>query len=170
LDQTWVVVNFYIDFFFSRLPICLLGFAPYGIILRKGSQVRIKRISLLGAIFTFFILALSLPAHHGPAAFDLTKNVSGTGKVTVLEWVNPHVILHVDLKDDKGNVKNWAIEMYNPLTMRRAGWDKDILKAGDDVSVTFHPAKNGNTMGYVREGDGKIISKGKELMLSSNGQ
>ena len=132
--------------------------------------MRFKRIALLGVVCAIFIVSQSLSAHHGPAAFDLTKSVSGSGKVTTLEWVNPHVILHLDMKDDKGATKNWAIEMYNPLTMRRAGWDKDILKAGDDVSVTFHPAKNGNTMGYVREGDGKIIFKGKELMLSSNGQ
>ena len=77
---------------------------------------------------------------------------------------------HVDIKDDKVAARSWAIEMYNPLTMRRAGWNQDILKAGDEITITFHPAKNGNTLGYVREDDGKIIFKGQELKLSSNGQ
>jgi len=132
--------------------------------------VKFKPTYLLSVVFVFFMISQSLLAHHGPSAFDLTKSITGTGKVTELEWRNPHVILHVDIKDDKVAARSWAIEMYNPLTMRRAGWNQDILKAGDEITITFHPAKNGNTLGYVREDDGKIIFKGQELKLSSNGQ
>ncbi len=56
--------------------------------------------------------------------------------------------------------------MYNPLYMTRAGWTKDMIKPGDEIMVTFHPAKNGTGNGYIRTGDGKIVWNGKELGLS----
>jgi Family of unknown function (DUF6152) len=102
-------------------------------------------------------------AHHGAAAYDMSKSITLDGTVTSLDWNNPHCLLHFDAKDEKGEVQHWTIELYNPLWMTRAGWTRNILKAGDPINITFHGTKSGATNGYIRDGDGKLSSKGKEL-------
>ena len=102
-------------------------------------------------------------AHHGAAAYDMSKSITLDGTVTSLDWNNPHCLLHFDAKDEKGEVQHWTIELYNPLWMTRAGWSRNILKAGDPITITFHGTKSGATNGYIRDGDGKLTSHGKEL-------
>jgi len=104
-------------------------------------------------------------AHHGASAYDLQKTITSKATVTSLTWTNPHCLLNFDMKDESGNVQNWHVEMYNPLYMERAGWTKDILKAGDEITVTFHPTKNGTPNGLIRAGDGKVVFNGKQLSL-----
>jgi len=76
-------------------------------------------------------------AHHSFAAeFDITKPISITGKVTKLEWTNPHAYLYVDVEDAKtGAVTNWEIEMGSPNGLTRLGWSRNVLKPGDMVTV-----------------------------------
>ena len=108
-------------------------------------------------------------AHHGSAAYDLTKTVTSKATVTDLTWSNPHCLLNFDIADEKGTPKHWHVEMYNPLYMTRAGWNRNILKSGDEITISFHPAKNGEGNGYIRFGDGKVMFNGKELSLSDDG-
>jgi hypothetical protein len=126
-------------------------------------------------MLTAFILSaglwlVPLPgfAHHGSSAYDFTKLITSKATVTSLEWSNPHCILHFEIKDDKGTVTPWSLEMYNPLWMARAGWTKDTLKFGDEVVVTFHPAKNGSSNGYIRIPESKIVVRGQSLNLDEN--
>jgi hypothetical protein len=124
---------------------------------------------LLASITSLALLVMiSVPAvaHHGATAYELAKSTTMKGTVTGWQWLNPHCLLLFDAPDEKGEVQHWAVEMYNPLWMERAGWTKDTLKNGDEITITFHVAKNGTPNGYVREGDGKIVLKGKELGLS----
>ena len=76
-------------------------------------------------------------AHHSFAAeFDITKPVTLVGKVTKLEWTNPHAYLYVDVTDAKtGMVTTWEIEMGSPNGLTRMGWSRNVLKPGDDVTV-----------------------------------
>jgi hypothetical protein len=104
-------------------------------------------------------------AHHGSAAYDMTKLVTAKATVTGLMWANPHSMLNFDIKDEKGVVTHWALEMFNPLWMSRAGWTKDTLKPGDEIEVTFHPAKNGTGNGYVRLPECKIIFHGQSINM-----
>lgn len=108
-------------------------------------------------------------AHHGSSAYDFTKLITTKATVTSLEWGNPHCILHFDAKDDKGAVSTWSLEMYNPLWMARAGWTKETLKPGDEILVTFHPAKNGSGNGYIRIPESKIVFHNQSLNLDENG-
>jgi uncharacterized protein DUF6152 len=108
-------------------------------------------------------------AHHGSAAYDMSKSITLNGTVTSLEWNNPHCLLHFDAKDDKGEVQHWTIELYNPLWMSRAGWTRSSLKAGDPITITFHGTKSGATNGYIRDGDGKLTFNGKELSFHQAG-
>jgi Family of unknown function (DUF6152) len=111
----------------------------------------------------FAIGATAVFAHHGSAAYDMSKSLTLDGTVTSLDWNNPHCLLHFDAKDDKGEVQHWTIELYNPLWMTRAGWTRTSLKAGDPITITFHGTKSGAPNGYIRDGDGKLTSNGKEL-------
>lgn len=108
-------------------------------------------------------------SHHGSSAYDFTKLITTKATVTSLEWGNPHCILHFDVRDEKGAVTAWSLEMYNPLWMARAGWAKDTLKPGDEIVATFHPAKNGSSNGYIRIPESKIVFRGQSLNLDENG-
>ena len=83
------------------------------------------------------VSALPVQAHHSFAAeFDITKPVMLTGKVSKLEWTNPHAYLYVDVMDAKtGMVTTWEIEMGSPNGLTRMGWSRNVLKPGDEVTV-----------------------------------
>ena len=125
-----------------------------------------KLVTILAVIVGLSGISSSAFAHHGTSSYDLTKTITGKATVTSLQWENPHCVLNFDMKDDKGAVTHWSVEMYNPLYMSRSGWNRNILKSGDEIDITFHPAKNGTGAGYVRDGDGKIIFNGKPLSLA----
>jgi len=88
-------------------------------------------------------------AHHGAAAYDVTKTATVKGTVTRWLWSNPHCLLFVDSTDDSGQVSHWILETQNPLSMTNMGWAGDSFKPGDKVTVTATPAKNGQTIGLV---------------------
>ena len=117
------------------------------------------------------LMMLSSPAysHHGSSAYDFTQLITAKATVTNLVWRNPHCMLQFDTKDERGAVTSWSLEMYNPLWMSRAGWTKDTLKPGDEIVVTFHPAKNGTGNAYIRIPECKILFRGQSLNLDENG-
>ena len=109
-----------------------------------------------------------LLAHHSSSAYDLSKSLTLDVTVASVVFTNPHVMLHFDAKTESGEIQHWAIETNNPSVMRRAGWTKDTLKAGDKLTITFHPAVNGTTNGYIRNNDGKIMFNGRQLKFDVN--
>jgi hypothetical protein len=131
--------------------------------------MKINRFIAPIMLAVLFLIPASVYAHHGSAAYDMTKLVTVKATVTSLVWSNPHSSLNFDAKDEKGVVTHWALEMYNPLWMTRAGWTKTTLKPGDEIEVTFHPAKNGSGNGYIRIPESKIIFHGQSLNLDENG-
>ncbi|HTC63486.1 MAG TPA: DUF6152 family protein [Candidatus Saccharimonadales bacterium] len=128
------------------------------------------KLSIVLLLFAgFYVVSLPGFAHHGSSAYDFTKLITAKAKVTSLEWGNPHCILKFETKDETGVVIPGSLEMYNPLWMARAGWSKETLKAGDEVEITFHPAKNGSWNGYIRIPECKILFHGRSLNLDENG-
>jgi hypothetical protein len=113
-----------------------------------------------------FAIAVALPvaAHHSVAAeFDQTKPVTIKGTVTKLEWMNPHIWVYVDAKDESGNVVKWQCEGGPPNSLTRAGWTRNALKIGDEVTINGILAKNGtNTCNSRRVTlpDGKSVFAG----------
>jgi hypothetical protein len=122
-----------------------------------------KRWPALFAV-TIGLVILSIPAfaHHGNAAYDLEKPITLKGNVTEFVWSNPHVQIYFDVKDGKGKVVHWASETVSPGLLARAGWNKDELKAGDEITITLGPAKNGAPIGYALK---IVLANGKELIL-----
>jgi Family of unknown function (DUF6152) len=95
-------------------------------------------------------VALAAPAfaHHSFAMFDAQKTVTLQGTVKEFEWTNPHSWLRVMVNDEKtGRPVLWALELSSPARLTTMGMHSDSVKAGDQVSVTFHPMKDGTRGG-----------------------
>jgi len=100
-----------------------------------------------------------LDAHHSHSMFDMTREVTVTGTVTIFSYRNPHVFLHLDVKDEKGQVVSWAVEMSNISNMQSRGVFGSTFKVGDVVSVKVNPLKDGRFGGNytsVTAADGKV--------------
>jgi hypothetical protein len=125
--------------------------------MRVTQAVLVAGIGLLAA-------TLPLVAHHSFAAeFDSAKTVSLQGVVTKLDWMNPHIWIYLDTKDDSGTVAHWQCEGGPPNTLTRQGWSKDALKPGDQVDIEGFRAKDGtNTCNArtVKLPDGKRVFAG----------
>jgi len=98
-------------------------------------------------------------AHHGTAAsFDNTHRLTVKGTVTEFVWSNPHSQLYFDVKNDKGEVVNWGIELLSPGNLIKIGWNKNTFKPGEELLVSFVPAKADRPFGicarYFRPADG----------------
>src|SRR5215468_843504 len=85
-----------------------------------------------------------LTAHHAFAAeFDVNQPVKVKGKVTKIDWVNPHAWIYVDVADQNGKVENWHFELGPPNALFRLGWKKDSVPEGTQVEITGFRAKAG---------------------------
>jgi hypothetical protein len=92
---------------------------------------------------TMLTAALPILAHHSMSAeFDSTKPVKVTGTVTKLDWMNPHIWVYVDVKDENGKIAKWQFEGGPPNSLRRNGWTRNALKEGDTVTIEGIRAKD----------------------------
>ena len=87
-------------------------------------------------------------AHHSYAAFDRGKTVTVTGVVEELEWTNPHMWIFLQAPGPGGKMERWAIEANNLGAMVRAGWKAGAVKAGDKITMTINPMKDGRAGGH----------------------
>jgi hypothetical protein len=100
-----------------------------------------------------------LLAHHGTGGiYDMGKSVTLKGSVTMFKFVNPHVLVYFDVPDKKG-VVNWTGEGPSVNNWTRTGWSRTSLKAGDQVTVTLFPARDGKPEGVVHK---IVTASGKE--------
>lgn len=105
-------------------------------------------------------LSAPLFAHHGASPYDSTKLTTLKGTVSEFDFINPHVELFVDVKDDNGKVETWMGEANSPNVLSRHGWDKDIIKKGDQITVIGNRGKNGSKTLRLQK---VILSNGQEL-------
>jgi hypothetical protein len=113
--------------------------------------------------FGLLIVSIPLSAHHGTANFENDPAKRVTVKGTVVEWVwaNPHCFLQFDVKGEDGKMVRWVVETSNPPDMVNRGWSIRSFKAGDEVTVTIKPVKNGKPIGSVVKvvlADGRVLS------------
>jgi hypothetical protein len=104
------------------------------------------KIRLVIALILLSGLSVSGPlfAHHSSASYDMDHPVNMKGVVSNMEWTNPHVFIYLDVKDDNGTVEQWRVEGNSPNMLVRAGWKKEMIKAGDQIVVNGAPAKSGS--------------------------
>jgi len=120
-----------------------------------------RQALLLSAIFCVGFISTPLLAHHGEANYDTEKTVSVKGTVTEFEFVNPHVQISLDAKNDKGEIEKWVGEARSPAMLSRyGGWDRNTIKVGDVITFYGHRTKNGT---FFMRLEKIVMSDGKEL-------
>jgi len=125
--------------------------------------MRSKLIPLALAVALLTICA-PIFAHHGAAAYDMSKPVVlKEAVVSKYIWANPHTLVFFDAKDDKGGTTHWSVELGSPSAIALLGWNRTTLKPGDVVTVYMFPAKNGNPVGRIN----KIVLADGTLMRDS---
>jgi len=100
------------------------------------------------------LLAATVPAaaHHSfSAEFDSEKQVTLTGEVVMMEWVNPHSWLHIDVPKPDGSVERWKIEGGSPSVLFRLGWNRNSLPKGTKITVVGFQSKDGALRASSRE-------------------
>ena len=119
---------------------------------------RLFRVLLMiGALF----ISTSALAHHGRASiYDTKKETTLKGTVTEFVWSNPHVQIGVEVIDAKGTRREWLLEMSSTSIMSTRGWTRKSLKAGDTVTVTFHPGLRGALTGDLLK---VVFADGRQL-------
>ena len=106
-------------------------------------------------------------AHHSFAAeYDASKPITLKGAVTKIEWTNPHARFYMDVKDDKGTVTNWNLELASPNVLTRQGWTRKSLEIGDQITVEGSLAKDGSKMANARI---VTLATGKRIFAGSSG-
>ncbi len=118
--------------------------------LEDGLKNRIFAV-LLGA--GVLMSTASLWAHHSPSAiFDMKKKVTLKGTVTKVDWVNPHIVMFMDVKDDSGKVDNWKFESNPPRWFTKVGVNRADFAAaiGQEVTVVVVAAIDGSKYGYLQ--------------------
>jgi hypothetical protein len=119
-------------------------------------------VNFIIAAAVLIVFGFPLQAHHGNAAYDDKNPITIKGTATEFAWTNPHAQIYLDVKDEKGGVVHWSVETYSPGKLVRAGWTKESVKVGDQVSINLIPAKNGSPVGFLHK---LILPDGKELGL-----
>jgi DNA/RNA endonuclease YhcR with UshA esterase domain len=115
----------------------------------------------LTLLFTALILSSPIPAHHGETNYDTDKLVTVKATVTNFEFINPHVQISMEVKNDKGEIEKWICEARSPaMLVRNGGWDKTTLKAGDVITATGFRAKNGANILRLKK---IVLADGTEL-------
>lgn len=111
--------------------------------------------------------AVPVMAHHSFAAeYDEKKPVTLKGVVTKVEWTNPHARFYLDVKDERGNVVNWNLELASPNVLIRNGWKRKSLQPGDQVVVGGSQAKDGTNMANARI---VTLADGRKVFAGSSG-
>lgn len=110
------------------------------------------------------VLAISTPvfAHHGTAGvYDFRYRITTKATVTQYIWANPHVQIYFNLKNDKGEEQTWGVETVSPGNALANGWTKKTFQPGDQLLVSFVPAKNDRTFGTCTQF--VFVATGKRL-------
>ena len=120
-----------------------------------------KRFMFLIAFAAVLILASNQAfAHHSTAEYDMATLTSVKGTVTGFEWSNPHAYIHIDVKDDKGNLVEWTAELASLGMLSRVNWKRDTVKPGDEITIYGNRAKDGKLMMHI---DRIVFPNGQEL-------
>ncbi len=122
------------------------------------------RFAISALLLGLSLMGMPTFAHHSVSAeFDLSKRITLEGRVTKIEWMNPHVYLYVDVSAD-GKTSNWACETAGPNTLSRQGWSRSSLKIGDRITVVGFKARDGSLVASARE---ITLANGRKVFVGS---
>jgi len=117
--------------------------------------------SVIVALATLLSPVTAMSHHSFSAEFDVGRPVELTGKVTSMEWTNPHAWLHIDTENDQGNIQSWAIELLGINLLVRSGITPQTVKKGDLITITGYGSRDGsntaNASSVTRTGTGEAL-------------
>jgi hypothetical protein len=102
---------------------------------------------LLVAAAIGLMATATLLAHHSvPGQFDMSKPLTLKGVISKVDWINPHIYIHLDVKEPDGTTNTWALATLPTAMMRRAGLTRETLqgKPGEEVTINAVPARDGS--------------------------
>ena len=115
---------------------------------------------LLSGLAVFLICSGTALAHHGASPYDTSKLTTLKGTVSDFQFINPHVVISVDVMNDKGQAETWIGEANSPNVLSRHGWARDIIKKGDQITVIGNRGKNGSRTLRLQK---VVLASGQEL-------
>ena len=125
-------------------------------------------LSIIVAGFSLAAVAVPAGAHHAFAAnFDANKPVKFNAVITKMEWINPHVWMHIDVPQPDGSVEKWMIEAGSPNMLFRRGLNKNSIAPGMEVVVDGYQARDGSRRANGRD---VTLPDGTQLFLSGRGE
>jgi hypothetical protein len=126
-----------------------------------------NKLAIWIAGVTLFVTTAPVWAHHSFAAeFDANRPVKLRGKVTEMEWINPHSWIHIDVKGPDGKVVSWMVEGGSPNALLRRGFTKSALPPGTEILIEGYQAKDGSNRANGRN---LTFADGRTLFLGSAG-
>jgi hypothetical protein len=130
-----------------------------------------KHIALLSLIAALFTVQSDTIAHHAFAAeFDADKPIVLRGKITKLEWINPHSWIHMAAKMEDGSTKVWMVEGGTPNTLIRNGLTRQSLKVGTEIIVRGYQSKDEECMPACKANGRDItFTDGRKIFMGSSG-
>jgi hypothetical protein len=123
----------------------------------RDAEVRAMRDRVVGivVIVTFVAATAATSAHHSvPGQFDTSKPITLKGVISKVDWINPHIYVHLDVKDPNGTTATWALSTLPTAMMRRAGLTRETLqgKPGEEVTINAVPARDGSQrLGWINK-------------------
>ena len=125
------------------------------------------RLGILVAAAGLLISGGPILAHHSFAAeYDANQPLTLKGTVTKIEWTNPHARFYISVKDEKGTLTDWNLELASPNGLVRNGWTRTSLNVGDEVTVQGSAARDGSKMANVRL---VTLADGRQVFAGSSG-
>ena len=123
--------------------------------IRKAKSIRL-------CVIAFGLLAIAVPsfAHHGIAAYQEAKQITVTGAVTYFDFVNPHALVYLNVRQNDGTNAKWQGQLTSPNNLARVGWTKRSLQMGEQITISGFPAKNSANSMWIRR---IVKSDGTEL-------
>jgi uncharacterized protein DUF6152 len=100
-------------------------------------------LAIIAVMFGLSMASRTLLAHHSDSVYDQDHLTVITGTVSQFEFVNPHQLIHIDVKDDQGKVVQWVALGGAPNQMRRIGWNSESVKIGEQLTITGFQFRDG---------------------------
>ena len=118
------------------------------------------RASIVAATCVGVIVPATLDAHHGSAAYDLSRSQTVSGTVVAFRWINPHGLIEVAERPGDPESAHWTAETAGLTILVRAGWSKTSLAPGMSIRLVGHPARNGEHAMILER---VVLDDGREL-------
>jgi len=124
----------------TEIPVKTMRFEVDSCTIKKkkmgGARMKNELLVVVTVAVCLLMVAGTMSAHHSPSLYDKQHPIKLTGTVTEFRFINPHIQIHFEVMDENGNVVKWIAHSSPPSKMYRRGWNRNILKPGDQITVT----------------------------------